>query len=194
MYGRADAKPLKDGSKPDIWRYYCVATRPGYGPIEGFGPPCRRSNAVAEHRLIEALSRVATDPTQAAVSVRYTPSEDVEQRANKLRRERDELERRWKNTIELGIEGVLDAAEMKRRKADYDLAMNRVEGALRESTAVTRDEPAAFNIQANEALTKVCSLLRERSLPADVLRQGLEDMGLRRVYADGPSVQLVWIP
>ncbi len=194
MYGRADAKPLKDGSKPDIWRYYCVATRPGYGPVEGFGPPCRKSNAVAEHRIIEALSKVATDPEQATISVRYTPSDDVAQRAGQLRHERDELVRRWKNTVELGVEGVLDAAEMKRRKADYNVALSHVEAALRDLTAAPPDEPAEFNIQAAEALRKVCVLLRERSLPADVLRRGLEDMGLRRVYADGPSVQFDWIP
>ncbi len=96
--------------------------------------------------------------------------------------------------MELGVEGVLDAAEMKRRKTDYDLAMSHVEAALRDLTAAPPDEPTEFNIQAAEALKKVCVLLRERSLPADVLRRGLEDMGLRRVYADGPSVQFDWIP
>ncbi len=70
MYGRADEKRRKDGSRPDTWRYYCIATRPGYGPVAGYGPPCRRSNAVSEKKIIDELAKLAADPTQPPSSSR----------------------------------------------------------------------------------------------------------------------------
>lgn len=39
MYGRSDAKPRKDGTKPDVWRYYCIAIVVIDGLVHRLGRP-----------------------------------------------------------------------------------------------------------------------------------------------------------
>ncbi len=50
----------------------------------------------------------------------------------------------------------------------------------------------AYVFTAAEALAGVIGLLRERKLPAEVLRAGLRDMGLVRVLADSPGLKIEW--
>ncbi len=92
MYGRADEKPRKDGSRPDTWRYYCIGTRPGYVQVEGFGPPCKRSNAVSEKKIIDDLAKLAADPAQPPVVVTYAPPVGADEQGDVYRRQFRELE------------------------------------------------------------------------------------------------------
>ncbi|GAC1611234.1 MAG: hypothetical protein NVS3B26_22770 [Mycobacteriales bacterium] len=72
MYGRNDAKPRRDGTRLDTWRYVCIAVRPGYGQVEGFGPPCKKYNGGSEKRLIDMLEELATAPVTVTVAS-YVP-------------------------------------------------------------------------------------------------------------------------
>lgn len=190
MYGRADEKPRKDGSRPDTWRYYCIATRPGYGPIEGFGPPCTRSNAVSEKKIIDELAKLAADPEQPPVQVRFVQPPVAADLAQRRAQQLKELEARWRRTKEFGLRGILSADEVSTMKKTHDAEVQRLRAeGLPQDTSSHQNR---YTFGAAEALAGVIGLLRERKLPAEVLRAGLRDMGLVRVLADSPGLQLEW--
>ena len=190
MYGRADEKPRKDGSRPDTWRYYCIATRPGYGQVEGFGPPCKRSNAVSEKKIIDELALLAADPAQPRLVVTYAPPAGAAEQGNAYRRQLRELEARWQRTLEFGLRGLMTADEVATRKRTHEREADELRSRL---AALEQQVPReSYTFEAAEALAGVIRLLRERTLPAEVLRAGLRDMGLVRVLADSPGLQIVW--
>lgn len=87
-----------------------------------------------------------------------------------------------------GVYTVEEALDLKR---EHDEAVAALQAELSGLEALDVPSPT-FTIEAAAALAGVVGLLRERTLPGDVLAAGLRDMGLSRVFVDNPRVELEW--
>ena len=190
MYGRNDAKPRKDGTRLPTWRYVCAGARPGAVQVDGFAAPCGRYNGVSERQLIKALSELALADS-GAVSAHYVVPADQAARVAVARSEVRDLMAAWDRTLEMARRGLIDLDRVEELKVDHDRAVASAKLRTREDMTAS-GSPVVFTLDARVAVQEVCRLLRERQLPADVLRAGLQDMGLVRILADAPTVKFEW--
>lgn len=192
MYGMNSNQPRKDGTRKDVWRYVCYGPRPGSKQVEGYGPPCSVGHSILEGAIIDALAKLAADPTQGALVVRYAPRLDVKVEEARLKKQKRELESQFKRERELARAGVYSVAEAVELKREHDAAATRLDLNL-DSLRSHAVPSTTFTIEAAAALAGVVTLLRERTLAGEVLALGLTDMGITRVFVDNPRVEIEWV-
>jgi len=191
MYGLNTNKPRKDRTRRDVWRYVCYGPRPGSQQVDGYGPPCRTGHSILEGSIIDELAKLAADPSQSDILVRYVQPADQDRERRRLTKRLQELDARFKRERELARNGLYTIEEALSLKREHDDAVALVQAEL-DSLRVCGNEPRSFTIEAAAALAGVVDLLRDRSLPGDVLAAGLRDMGLTRVFVNHPRVELEW--
>ncbi len=191
MYGGNTNKPRKDATRKDIWRYVCYGPRPGSRQVEGYGPPCSVGHSILESAIIDELAKLAADPSQGEVVVRYAPRLDMKREEVRLTKQKRGLEAQFNRERELARAGVYSVAEAVELKQVHNAAVVQLDLEL----AALRSHPvprATFTIEAADALVGVITLLRERTLPGEVLASGLRNMGITRVFIDNPRIEIEW--
>lgn len=191
MYGGNTNKPRKDGTRTDIWRYVCYGPRSGSKQVEGYGPPCSVGHSILESAIIDELAKLAADPSQGALLVRYAPRLDVKREEARLTKQKRHLEAQFKRERELARVGVYSVAEAVELKQTHDTAVAQLDSDLGDLRSQTVPK-TTFTIEAADALAGVITLLRERTLPGEVLASGVRDMGITRVFIDNPRVEIEW--
>lgn len=191
MYGGNTNKPRKDGTRKDIWRYVCYGPRAGSKQVQGYGPPCSVGHSILESAIIDELAKLAADPSQGELLVRYAPRLDVKREEARLTKQKRDLEAQFKRERELARAGVYSVAEAVEFKQAHDSAVAQLDSALGDLRSQTVPK-TTFTIEAADALAGVITLLRERTLPGEVLASGVRDMGITRVFIDNPRVEIEW--
>lgn len=95
IYGLNTNKPRKDGTRRDAWRYVCYGPRPGSRQVDGYGPPCSTGHSILESGIIDEFAKLAADPAQGDIVVRYVPAADRERELRRLHKRQQELHSRF---------------------------------------------------------------------------------------------------